>query len=97
MRHTTVQQNKRGVRCSDCGPTLGTSANIGQGGLRCCNCGQFAEPCETYCAKHEVHWGGVTGYDHCPRCRQENRVERARAEQSFTGHNMHPSVDARRR
>lgn len=96
MRHTT--HAKRGVRCSDCGPTLGTTAGIDQGGLRCRSCGQFAEPCPTYCAKHEVYWGGLTGYDHCPACREERRVEAQRQEEMARRANprMHPTVDAPR-
>lgn len=90
--------NKRGVRCSHCGPTLGTSANIGQGGLRCRSCGRFAKPCPTFCAKHETYWGGLSGYDHCPMCREEDRIHAMEQEMHARRANprMHPSVDAPR-
>jgi hypothetical protein len=98
MRHT-ISQHKRAVRCSECGPTVGESACIDQGGLRCRSCGKFAEPCPTFCAKHEVNWGRLSGYDHCPRCRQEESVRAQEREmhQRRADPNMHPTVDAARR
>jgi hypothetical protein len=52
-----------------------------------------------YCEKHKMKSPMYedTGDPHCPKCRQENRIQRERAEASYTGHNMHPSVDAHRR
>lgn len=98
MRHTTTPRPE-GVTCSKCGTTKGQSANIGQGGLRCSNCGRFAKKAHGYCAKHGVNWGDVTGYDHCPMCREEERVEQQRQEMMArkADPNMHPTVDAHRR
>lgn len=92
-------QRKTGAKCSDCGPTVGVPVETAQGGLRCDECGRFSEEYAGFCAKHEVHWGGVTGYDHCPMCREEQRVRQARQEQMArrADPNMHPTVDARRR
>jgi phage FluMu protein Com len=97
MRNNIVPESKRGVRCTDCGPTVGTETVLNQGGLRCTNCGKFAEPCPCYCAKHELYWGRLTGYDYCPKCREYRRIEHERAEQAIVGHDMHPTVDAPRR
>lgn len=93
-----IEPNVRGVKCTNCGPNSGTSANIGQGGLRCGDCGRFAEPCPTYCAKHDIYWGGLTGYRYCPKCREVERVEQERQEMMArrSDPRMHPTVDARR-
>jgi tRNA(Ile)-lysidine synthase TilS/MesJ len=52
---------------------------------------------EYYCERHELEEPPYPKDEHCPYCREERRVARARAEQAYVGHNMHPSVDARRR
>jgi hypothetical protein len=54
---------------------------------------------EWYCEKHKMKTPMYedTGDPHCPKCRETRRIEQMRIEQSYVGHNMHPSVDAPRR
>ena len=92
----TQPQALRAVECSEHGKTRGTTAGIDQGGLRCNECGRFAKPAVGYCAKHGVNWGDIGGYDHCPKCREERRIEEERQEimSRRADPNMHNMVDA---
>lgn len=58
-----------GVRCAKHGRTAGEGdpdSNVAR-----CHCGRFATDIDGYCAEHEIDVERLTGYDTCPRCRQE--------------------------
>lgn len=54
---------------------------------------------DTYCERHDLDWGRLTGYDHCPACREEQRVREMEQEMHArrADPDMHPMVDAPRR
>ena len=54
---------------------------------------------DQYCIAHDVNVDRLTGYDECPMCRQEHRVEQMEQEMHArrADPDMHPTVDARRR
>jgi len=93
MRHTT---NTVAVKCNECGKT-GGSRNGGT--LRCGECGRFASETSGYCASHDVRFERISGYSHCPRCRERRNVEAQKHEAMArrADPNMHPTVDAPRR
>lgn len=80
MRHQFNRDGSTKVKCDNCGDSDGTFDNR-TGQYRCGECGQYAEPKSNYCDKHEVDYGSITGYDHCPRCRQEENIRAQRRHQ----------------
>ena len=95
MRHQIQTDADRAVECSNCGKTGGNESSAG---LHCGECGLFAEPTEQYCLQHDLDYSRLTGYDHCPKCRDAERVDQARQEmhQRQASERMHSMVDAPR-
>ena len=96
MRYRQYDTDKTGVTCSNCGPNKGTETN--NGNHRCNDCGQFAQENLDYCVKHGIDVGRLTGYDECPRCRQERDVRMQEQEMQARRANprMHSQIDAHR-
>ena len=84
-----------GVNCSNCG-VHGEGVPASNGKTRCGKCGRFGSEAERYCAEHDTRY--PSGYDHCPLCRERQRVEQMEQEmhERRADPRMHPSVDARR-
>lgn len=82
------------VECSHCGKGGGTKTDNGR--FRC-HCGRFASEAPDYCAKHDVDYSRITGYDHCPRCRQEQELHHRRMEQieRRADPSMHNQIDGK--
>jgi len=95
MRHRTEIDADRAVECSSCGKTGGNESSVG---VHCGDCGRFSAPIKQYCLRHNVDYGRLTGYDHCPKCRETERVEQMRQEmhQRRANERMHSMVDAPR-
>lgn len=91
-RHTTALT---GAECANCGNVGATKSGES---LRCSECGRYASPKPEYCPDHEVDVSRLTGYDECPRCRQERDVRAREQEMHARRANprMHTSVDAKR-
>jgi len=86
-----------GVKCDNCGKH-GEGVPTDDGRTRCGKCGQFAEEVDGYCAEHDIDYGKLSGYDHCPMCREERNI-RAREQEiqeRRANPRMHPMVDAPR-
>lgn len=86
-----------GIDCSNCG-VHGEGTPAESGGTRCAKCGRFGSEAQQYCASHDVNYAALNGYDHCPMCREEQRVEQMAQEmhERRADPRMHNSVDARR-
>ena len=95
MRRSLSDLKAEGVECDNCGLGKGTRTDHG---VRCDDCGQFAETSGDYCGEHGVNLRRLTGYDHCPACREIQRAEAERQEmmQRRADPQMHNSVDAPR-
>ena len=95
MRHTPTPTDETAIECSACGKGGGSTSDSG---AHCSECGRFATEIDDYCLRHDVDYGRLTGYDHCPRCRQENDVHQRRQEQMArrASERMHSTVDAPR-
>jgi len=54
---------------------------------------------QDYCHRHDVDVSALTGYDHCPKCREERRVEAMEQEmhERRADPNMNTRIDAPRR
>lgn len=54
---------------------------------------------QDYCDRHDIDVSELTGYDECPKCMEERRVEAMEKEmmERRADPNMHPSIDAPRR
>lgn len=83
------------VDCPDCGKGRGVKTPHGNK----CSCGNFAPEAKDYCLTHQLDYEGLfTRDNHCPKCREERRVEEMEMEmhERRADPRMHPSVDAPR-
>lgn len=90
------RENTEPVECNNCGKTGGKEGDDGQ--LHCGGCGRFAVEAEQYCALHDMDYSRLTGYDHCPQCREEQRLQAQQQEMHArrASERMHQTVDAPR-
>jgi anaerobic ribonucleoside-triphosphate reductase len=95
MRHTMRSSDKEAIECSECGKGGGFESDSG---VHCAECGRFATVIDGFCTRHGVDYSRLTGYNQCPRCRQEQSVQQQRQERQArrADPSMHPTVDARR-
>jgi hypothetical protein len=54
---------------------------------------------QSYCDTHDIDVDALNGYDHCPKCQEQRRVEAMEQEMHArrADPDMHPTVDAPRR